>query len=84
MERNRWGLAQAPASATVTEVQGSRMSRLFALLVVRIKFQDERGATAVEYAIMAALIAAVIVTTVSTVGTKTNGLFEQVRDAITW
>ena len=36
---------------------------------------DEEGATAIEYGLLAALIAGVIITTVSTLGTKVAGLF---------
>ncbi len=39
---------------------------------------DEDGATAVEYGIMVAAIAAVIITTVVAVGGKTNGAFSDV------
>ncbi len=39
---------------------------------------DERGATAVEYAIMASLIAAVIVAAVTALGVNVTALFEQV------
>ena len=41
-------------------------------------FKDEDGATAVEYGLMVALIAAVIIVAVGVVGTKTNAAFEQV------
>lgn len=43
---------------------------------------DERGATAVEYALMAGLIAAVIVLAVTGLGTKVNGLFEKAANAV--
>ena len=36
---------------------------------------DEEGATAIEYGLLAALIAAVIVAVVQTIGTKLNGSF---------
>lgn len=39
----------------------------------------ERGATAVEYGIMVALIAAVIILVVRAVGTKTSEAFESVN-----
>lgn len=42
----------------------------------------EEGATAVEYGIMVAAIAAVIVTVVITVGAQVNGAFGRVRDAL--
>ena len=44
--------------------------------------QDERGATAVEYAIISSLIAAVIVVVVAALGTGVQHLFQQVVDAI--
>lgn len=43
---------------------------------------DEQGATAVEYGLMAALIAAVIVVAVSAVGTRLNAAFQFVRDQL--
>lgn len=49
------------------------MNRLIAL------FQDETGATAVEYAIMAAFIAAVIIATVGFLGTDVNDAFTTVE-----
>ena len=42
---------------------------------VKIFFVSEEGATAVEYAIMASAIAAVIVAIVLAIGTKTSTLF---------
>jgi pilus assembly protein Flp/PilA len=39
----------------------------------------ERGATAVEYGIMVALIAAVIILVVTAVGQKTNNAFNKVN-----
>lgn len=42
----------------------------------------EEGATAVEYGIMVALIAAVIVGVVTTLGTEVKGAFQKVVDAI--
>lgn len=42
-------------------------------------FVDERGATAVEYGLFVALIAAVIVALVETTGTKVSGAFTTVN-----
>lgn len=42
------------------------------------RFTDDRGATAVEYAIMASLIAAVIVITVAALGVNVTDLFDAV------
>ena len=44
--------------------------------------RDEEGATAVEYGLMAALIAAVIVGAVSALGTTLSDKFTEVKDAI--
>jgi len=45
----------------------------------RDRLLDERGATAVEYALMLALIFAVVVTAVAYLGTSTKGQFDKVR-----
>jgi len=42
----------------------------------------ERGATAVEYGIMVALIAAVIITVVTTLGGNLTNLFDTVGSAV--
>jgi pilus assembly protein Flp/PilA len=44
--------------------------------------RDERGAAGVEYGLLVALIAAVIVATVATLGTKINTAFTTVTNAI--
>lgn len=44
--------------------------------------EEERGATAVEYGLMVALIAAVIITAVTTLGGKVNSNFETVANGI--
>ena len=44
--------------------------------------QDESGATAIEYGLIAALIAVVIIGAVSLLGTEISGAFGQVAAAI--
>ncbi|WP_310630912.1 MULTISPECIES: Flp family type IVb pilin [unclassified Paraburkholderia] len=44
--------------------------------------KDERGATAVEYGMIVALIAAVIVTIVTTLGTQINLAFTKISNAL--
>lgn len=44
--------------------------------------KDEDGATAIEYGLFAALVGAVIVGTVSTLGTNTNAGFTKMNDAL--
>jgi pilus assembly protein Flp/PilA len=53
-------------------------------LTAKVKnfFCDESGATAVEYGIMVAAIAAVIITVVIAVGDKVNNAFNAVDDAM--
>jgi pilus assembly protein Flp/PilA len=51
-------------------------------LKAKAEQRDERGATAVEYGMMVALIAAVIVTAVGLIGTRLNVVFTNVLHAI--
>jgi len=44
--------------------------------------RDEEGASAVEYGLLAALIAAVIVAAVGSVGTTLNATFEKVAEDV--
>ncbi|WBQ09677.1 Flp family type IVb pilin [Hyphomonadaceae bacterium ML37] len=45
-------------------------------------FKDESGATAIEYGLIAALIAVAIITTVGLVGTNLETTFQSVADGI--
>jgi pilus assembly protein Flp/PilA len=44
--------------------------------------KDEEGVTAIEYGLIAALIAVVIVTAVITVGTQLNIVFQNIADGL--
>ncbi len=46
------------------------------------RFKNEKGAAAVEYGVMVALIAAVIVLTVTTIGQQLNTAFTKVVTAL--
>ncbi len=46
--------------------------------------KDEEGATAVEYGIMVAAIAAVIIAVVLVIGGKTNNAFQVVNNALNY
>jgi pilus assembly protein Flp/PilA len=46
------------------------------------QLRDERGATAVEYGLMVALIAIVIIVAVAALGTKLSGLFDTVQSSL--
>ncbi|MFI5958209.1 Flp family type IVb pilin [Cryptosporangium sp. NPDC051539] len=54
-----------------------------AVRVDALKARSERGATAVEYGLLAALIAAVIVTTVLALGGKINTAFSKINANLT-
>jgi pilus assembly protein Flp/PilA len=58
------------------------MKNLPAKIVGTVVNTKERGATAVEYGIMVALIAAVIITIVATLGGNLSSLFGDMGDAI--
>ena len=50
---------------------------------LRSRFEDRaKGATAVEYGLMVALIAAVIIVAVTTLGTEITGIFTRIVTAI--
>jgi pilus assembly protein Flp/PilA len=45
--------------------------------------RDESGATAIEYGLIAALIAVAIIVVLGTIGTQLNITFDRVADALT-
>lgn len=49
---------------------------------VRSFIADEEGVTALEYGMIAALIAAVVVGTVTSLGTNINGAFSKIAEAL--
>jgi len=52
------------------------------LTAIRQFIREEEGATAVEYGLMAALIAAVIITAVTSIGTNLTTTFNTVATAL--
>ncbi|MBP2301116.1 Flp family type IVb pilin [Azospirillum picis] len=52
------------------------------LRILRRFRKDERGATAIEYGLLAALIAVVIIGGVTAVGNNLNTLFNNISDRI--
>ncbi len=50
--------------------------------IARTFARDEDGATAIEYGLFAALVGAVIVASVATLGQNTNNSFETMSDAM--
>ena len=45
--------------------------------------EEEEGVTAIEYGLIAALIAIVIIASVTSVGTQLNAVFEAIASALT-
>ena len=60
-----------------------RIHRVRRLIAIRSSLfaRDETGATAVEYAVMVGLIAAIIILAVQILGEETNNAFQSVLDA---
>lgn len=52
------------------------------LRLIKKFLRDEEGATAVEYGLIAALIAVAIILAVTDVGDKLKTVFEAIRDAL--
>jgi pilus assembly protein Flp/PilA len=50
--------------------------------LMRLFAKDESGATAIEYGLIAGLIAVVIITAVTTVGTNLSGKFNTIATAL--
>jgi pilus assembly protein Flp/PilA len=59
----------------MTKALASVQTKLFFL-------REEKGATAVEYGLMVALIAVVIITAVALLGTRLNNIFQNVANAV--
>lgn len=60
------------------------MFEKLALKAIRRQIRmSEEGASAVEYALLVALIAAIIVVTVGLLGARVSAIFAEVTDAIT-
>jgi pilus assembly protein Flp/PilA len=65
------------ASAMRIQPGASQMKSLFARFM-----QDQSGATAIEYGLIAALISVVAITTLTSVGTKLNAKFSSVSNGL--
>ena len=65
----------------LNQMQISTLKAIY-FLKANLEERNERGATAVEYGMMVALIAAVIVTVVATLGTQVNAAFTKVSTAL--
>ena len=54
------------------------------LKMIQNFIRDEEGVTAIEYGLIAALIAVVIITAVTAVGTGLSGKFTEIATALGW
>ncbi len=63
-------------------MEGGDKHMLNALITRLHELRNEEGATAVEYGIMVALIAAVIIAVVTALGQEVNAAFQAVVDAL--
>lgn len=50
--------------------------------ILKKLWQDESGVTAIEYGLIAALIALVIIGAVTTIGTSLNDTFESIAESL--
>lgn len=61
---------------------GLMVSMLAFVAGIKDKMESEKGATAVEYGLLVALIAAVIVAIVATLGTQINTAFTTISEKL--
>jgi pilus assembly protein Flp/PilA len=66
------------ASREANNMKGTHMFSLVHNLFLWLRTRDERGATAVEYGMIVALIAGVIILAVTAVGTDVKNAFDTV------
>jgi pilus assembly protein Flp/PilA len=73
-------LRQRHQTANIRVLEGDNM--LKAIAKFQARRSEERGATAVEYGLMVALIAIVIIASVTLIGTNLNTLFSSVASKL--
>jgi pilus assembly protein Flp/PilA len=69
-------------SGTAAHKKESTVKQLVMKARVRMALAQDKGATAVEYGLLVALIAAIIIGVVATLGTEIQGAFQSVVDAL--
>lgn len=78
------GHSRIVADGDAVSVNGTVNSRGFSMKSIFKRFTaDESGATAIEYGLIAALIAVVIIGVLGTIGTQLNSRLTQVGTALT-
>ncbi len=63
-------------------IEGEKAMLTYARCMIRQFVRNEKGATAIEYGLIAALIAIAAVTVMGTVGTSLTAKFQSVADAL--
>jgi pilus assembly protein Flp/PilA len=80
--RTNLGITERPL-ARIAHPKGTVMlTRLLKFHLKMAGLRDDRGATAVEYGLMVALIAIVIIVAVALLGTNLNELFQKVATSV--
>jgi pilus assembly protein Flp/PilA len=74
-------LKDATCSPSIRPPDNSLRINIMSTLIGRFA-QDESGATAIEYGLIAGLVAVVIITAVTTVGTKLTGTFNTIANKL--
>ena len=74
---NRAGQARASLVGNCLIAKETNMTKFFNRFA-----KDESGATAIEYGLIAALIAVVIIAATQALGTNVSGKFQEVADAM--
>ena len=70
-------------SPSTQTVKGNTMTYAMTKVLLKAKaLRSEKGATAVEYGLMVALIAIVIIAAVALIGTRLNATFDEVADSL--
>jgi len=73
----------APGQSLPSPVKGTDMLSLLVKFHVKAAaLRSDRGATAVEYGLMVALIAIVVIVAVQLLGTQLSGLFNTVQASV--
>ncbi|WP_232216391.1 Flp family type IVb pilin [Methylobacter marinus] len=60
------------------KMEGSKMKKWLSAFI-----RDEEGASGIEYALVAAMVAIALVAFVPTINTAITGIFQQISDALT-
>jgi len=74
--------AKRPVRSPVAEIRSGSKKEVTVANFVKSYLSDESGATAIEYGLIAALIAVVIIGAVTTVGTTLSGVFTNVSGSL--